>query len=119
VRRETEELNMATTANVPITIAPEAAAHVAELGLQQEFEQMLEHTKQAVPGLRAINVILTYDPETGDDPRIIIEALKPQPARPEEDTSQFDYRWWEINTFPPEVFTHFCMLTIYEVPDGR
>jgi hypothetical protein len=119
VRRETEELNMATTANVPITIAPEAAAHVADLGLQREFEQMLEHAKQTVPGLRAINVILTYDPETGDDPRVIIEAMIPEPARPEEDTTQSDYTRWEINTFPPAVLIHFCLMTGYEAPNGR
>ena len=37
---------MSTTTNIPITVTPEAAAYVAELGLQKEFEQMLETEKR-------------------------------------------------------------------------
>jgi hypothetical protein len=110
---------MATTAKVPITIAPDAADYVAELNLQREFEQMLEHAKQTVPGLRSINVTLVYDPETGYDPRVIIEAMMPEPERPEEDETESNYSWWKINTFPPAVFMHFCMMTVYEARDGR
>ncbi len=35
----------------PVSITPEAAARVAELGMQAELERMLEHTRQTVPGL--------------------------------------------------------------------
>ena len=35
---------MSAPATVPVTITPEAAARVAELGLQAELERMVEHT---------------------------------------------------------------------------
>ena len=34
------------TTTVQIAIAPEATARVAELGLQREFDMMLDHTRK-------------------------------------------------------------------------
>jgi hypothetical protein len=34
------------TLEVPMTISPEAAARVAELGMQAEFERLLEQARQ-------------------------------------------------------------------------
>ena len=41
---------MAITATIPFTISPDAAAYVAELGMQQPMEQMLHRIRQTVPG---------------------------------------------------------------------
>jgi len=37
---------MATTTSIPFTISPDAAAYVAELGMQQPMEQMLDRIRQ-------------------------------------------------------------------------
>src|SRR5437667_12867683 len=99
--------------NVPLTITPEATAHVAELGMQREFEQMLEHTLQTVPGLRSIEVTLEYNPETGDDPRVVIWSYM-EDRGPEYDPTGEEWGAWKVTTFPPEVCEHFVMLTVWE-----
>src|SRR4051794_24974808 len=59
---------MSSTVDGPVTVSPEAAARVAELGLQREFEQIVEHTRQTIPGLRRLEVTLAPAHDTGDDP---------------------------------------------------
>jgi hypothetical protein len=106
---------MATT-TIPVTVTPEAAAFIAAVGQQREFEAMLDHAKQTVSGLRAIEVILDDTPETGP-PGAILWAHRDVPGSLDDST---DRRWgdWKIETFPPEVCQNFVLLTIYH-PDGR
>ncbi len=103
-------MNLKTT--VPLTITPEATAHVAELGMQREFEQMLERTLQTVPGLQSIEVTLEYNPETGDDPRVVIWSYM-EDRRLEYDPTEDQWGRWKITTFPPEVCEHFVMLAVH------
>jgi hypothetical protein len=102
-------VNLKTT--VPLTITPEATAHVAELGMQREFEQMLERALQTVPGLQSIKVVLTYNPETGDDPRVVIWSYMEDRGL-EYDPTEDEWGRWKVTTFPPEVCEHFVMLTV-------
>jgi hypothetical protein len=99
-------VTMALTTTVPTTITPEAADRIAELGYQREFEQMLEQTRQIVPGLRSIAVKLVLPYDTGDETGIRIEAFTSPPSSP--DNSIWN-RWsnWKITHFPPDVFRHF------------
>jgi hypothetical protein len=100
---------VSTATTVPVTTSDEAAAHIAELGMQREFALMLEHSLQEVPSLRCIKVTLEHDPEGEDDPRVVIwcningRGLDYEPA---ED----NYGAWKVRTFPPEVCRHFIML---------
>ena len=64
---------MATSTTVPLTVLPEAAARVAELGMQAEFERMLQHTRQTLPGLRSIRVYLAEPYDTDNEPRVVIQ----------------------------------------------
>lgn len=64
----------ATIAPVPVTIAPEVHAYVAELGMQAEFEQMLEHIRQNVAHLGAIVVSVMEPYDAGDVPHVIFDA---------------------------------------------
>jgi hypothetical protein len=116
---EARNFIMATTTNIPITITPEAATRVAELGMQREFAQMLDHAKQAIPRLRALTATLTFDPEEEVDPRVLMLATVPLPERPEEDKTEWDFGRWQIHTFPPAVSSQFCLMTEYEAPHGR
>ena len=57
---------MAVTTNIPCTINPEATAHVAELGIQHDFDRMVEHTLNSIPELRRVEVILESASEDDD-----------------------------------------------------
>jgi hypothetical protein len=107
---------MATTAAIPVTVSPEAEAFIAEVGQQREFEILLEHTKQVVADLRAIEVTLDDTPETGP-PGVILWAHRTEPWKGDDPT---DRNWgeWFVQTFPPEVCQNFVILSIYP-PDGR
>src|SRR5205807_2017132 len=59
---------MNASTNVPTIVPPEAAARIAELGMQPEFERMLEHIRRSVPDLRRIEVEVSWPYDTGTDP---------------------------------------------------
>lgn len=113
---DVSECNMPTT--IPLTVSPEAAARVAELGMQKEFDRMLEHTRQTVPGLQAISVNLAYDPCGSDDPRVVIDVIMADPHLEDDPTGRQWGRWF-VTTFPPDVCRHFVMLAGYGDADAR
>src|SRR5262249_11592159 len=84
-----------STMTVPLTVTQEAAARVAELGMQREFDQMLEHMRQTVPGLLAIEVELAEPYDTGDEPRVLIQPIMTNPHL-ENDPTEWDYINWEV-----------------------
>jgi hypothetical protein len=103
---------------VPVTITPEAAERLAELGMQRELDLTIEHTKQTVPGLHAITVVLEPCYDTRDEPGITIEASI-DPSQREYDPTDRDWGRWKVETFPPEVCEHFVMMTTYRTTDDR
>jgi len=103
---------MSLPTTIPVTITPEAAARVAELGMQKELDQMIAHTRQAVPGLQRLDVVLDPPYDTGDEPYLTIWATIDQPLVPSDKTSS-DWGRWKVTTFPPEVCQHFAMLIQY------
>lgn len=109
---------MSATAAIPVTIEPEAAARVAELGMQREFEEMLEHTKVAMPDTRAIEVTLGYDYEEEREPAIVIAPHRPEPTAGHDPPERAWTRWF-VQRFPPHVCQHFVLLSTYELTDGR
>jgi len=100
---------------VPVMISPEAAARVAELGMQREFQQMLEHMRQTVPDLCAIEVTLDEPYEMGDEPRVILEAVKRGPYV-DTDRTEWNWSYWKVGTFSPDVFRHFVMALTGDSP---
>ncbi len=108
---------MSAVSTIPLTVEPEAAARVAELGMQGEFEKMLEHIRQVVPGLCRIEVTL-WVPDFDDDPRVTIDAIR---TSPEELLSGIYDEWseWVIATFSPDVIRHFTLFTTAETAHGR
>ncbi|SRR6266542_385143 len=109
---------MNQTTNVPLTVTPEAAARVAELGMQRELEQMLEHVRQAVPGLRTIAVELWDQYDLDVEPRVVILATMVS-ENPVEDRTENALGRWKVTTFSPDVCRHFVILILYEAWDGR
>lgn len=109
---------MTTATAIPATVAADAAARVAELGMGRAFEKMLERIKQIIPGLRLIEVTLEYDPCGEDDPVVAFTTYQPEPGVGLDPT---DEAWgaWFLGTFPPDVCRHFARLTVYEATHGR
>ena len=109
---------MATTATIPVTVTSEAAARIAELGMQSEFEQMIEHAKEVVAYLRSLRVTLEYDPEGVEEPGLVIWSHRDDTDW-EDDKSDVSFGRWKVDTFPPEVCIHFVMITLYEAVHER
>jgi hypothetical protein len=107
-----------STTTVPVTVTPEAAARVAELGMQCELERMLEHSRQGCP---------TCDPSKCDWPCPTIPATKPRlSSKPpwtivtlEYDPTEDELGSWKVDTFPPDVCRYFVIMTAYWTPHER
>jgi hypothetical protein len=107
-----------STTTIPVTIQPDAAAHVASLGMQSALQTMLDHTLETVPGIRQVQVSLDYDPCEPDDPRVVFHVYRDHPG-PDADRTDWDWGAWCVATFPPEVFQHFSFLSWYGAGHGR
>lgn len=99
---------MSASTEIPVTIAPEAADRIAELGMQKEFEQMIAHVRQVVPDLAAIEVVRELPYDTDWEP-VSITAYSDRAFAPGENTSR-DLDRWVVNTFPPQVLEHLLIL---------
>jgi hypothetical protein len=112
------EASMAETTSVPVTVEPEAAARVAELGLQRELEQMLEHARQTIPNLLALEVQLALPYDTGDETYLAIQVMI---RGDHPDGFRVSKQWgqWMIHTFPPEVCEYFGLSVVYGDAHGR
>jgi hypothetical protein len=109
---------MSAITGIPIQVDPEASARVAELGMQKEFQLMLDHARQVIPELQQIHVTLEPPYDTGDEPRVVTEALRGGPFC-EDDPTRRQWTKWEIETFPADVLRHFTTLILFGSPDAR
>jgi hypothetical protein len=100
---------------IPITVTPEAAARIAELGMQAELEQMLEHTLQTVPGVRSIEVQEALPYDTGDETTLVIQVTMEDPHL-EKDPTETEWDRWMVTMFPPDVCRYFVLLSFYANP---
>ncbi len=105
---------MSRLTTVPVMIPDEAAAHIRQLGMQAEFEQMLEHTRQTVSGLRRIEVTLEPPYDTGNEDGIWIQAIRDRAARVENDRTWNRWGDWYIEAFSPDVRRHFTFSILCE-----
>jgi hypothetical protein len=109
-----------TAETIPVTVAEDAATRVAELGVQREFEKMLEHAKEMAPHLRYLRVTLEYEPARPQaDPGLVIWAHRSD-TPPDDVMDWTDWNWarWQVETFPPQVFQHFALISVYGGIDG-
>jgi hypothetical protein len=105
-------------ARIPITISPAAADRVAQLSMQRELKQMLEHALRTVSGLRSVEVKLALPYDTDVETSITIEALLDHP-NPVEDRTRWEWADWQSATFPPEVCWYIRLMTQYGTTHGR
>jgi len=104
---------MATLTEIPVAVSPDAAARVAELGLQREFQMMIDQLKQIIPGLRAIEVTLEYPPDYEDDPMVLLTTYQPEYSGPGLDPTHVAWADWLVQAFAPDVLRHFVRLEFY------
>jgi hypothetical protein len=96
-----------STKPIPVTVTPEAAARIAELGFQTQIEQMIEHARH-LPDVVRIEVVLNERYDMGGEPGVAVEAYGTRPFDP-NDTLTADLGRWEVDTFPPEVLEHLLL----------
>ena len=109
---------MITTAGVPVAVTPEAAEHIAVLGIQSALEQMLDFAVTNFPGVRRVEVTLNPPCETDPDPHLMIQPILPE--RGEDDLTAWN-RWvdWAVHQFPGAVLRHLTLWQSYESENGR
>jgi hypothetical protein len=84
---------------------------VAELGRQDELQQMLDHIRQNVPAVRSVSVELAEQYATGTETGITLVVLVA--ASPEEVyAADKQLSRWEIQTFSPDVKQYFTTLLV-------
>jgi hypothetical protein len=110
---------MAATTDVPIVIDPDAAARVAELGMESALQEMLDHAKRTLPRLHRLHVEVDYREHMGEESALTIWAHREEPPDGIEDSAARTYGHWMIDTFSPHVKRWFALLSIYEAPNGR
>jgi hypothetical protein len=99
---------MSTSATVPLTVTPEAAARIAELGITDHVERMIEHARQKLPELERIEVVLYGRDELGDEPGLAIDIYSRRPYElPNRDERNLIR--WMVREFPPEVLQFIIM----------
>ena len=109
---------MNASTDIPVTITPEAEDRVAELGMRKELEQMIAHVRETVPGLAAIKVRIEECYDTRDETGVSIEAYSDQVFE-SENTVSWDLIRWAVETFPPQVLEHLCILLSPGRPHAR
>lgn len=106
------------TATIPVTVPAEAAARVEELGMQREFEIMLDFLKQNMPGLRSIVVEVDPTIDMWDAASVVLWTHRDDPGL-EIDPGDQIWGSWFVNAFSPDVCRHFVHLSTYEAPHAR
>jgi hypothetical protein len=109
---------MATMA-VPITVSPDAAEQIAKLGMQSEFDQIIEHLQQCFGALRGIEVILDEGSRDVPERCIIVTPILPKSMHQPGRSPGWELAGWFVETFPPAVCTNFALIPAYDVDNGR
>lgn len=111
---------MATHTEIPVTFTAEATERIAELGLQNEVQQMIEHVKQAVPDVVAIDVEQWYDYESGGPAFLTIRVWKPGVMHSLDDFGPADeWHTWLYRTYPADVRQWFTFDLLFRDEHGR
>jgi hypothetical protein len=111
---------MTAPATTEMRISAEAKAQIKEVGMQAEFDQMVQHTREVFPDLIDLEVTVTYPIEHDCEPSIVLWATLPHRGL-KYDPREDEWGRWLVTTFSPDVFRHFCLLTplVGEPPNGR
>src|SRR6267143_7083393 len=99
---------MATSTTVPVTVTPEAATRIAELGFGAQVERMIDYARRNLPDLTRIEVILYDRYDLGDEPGLAVEVYSSRPFDASDRTDS-DLGRWYVTEFPADVQWHIIM----------
>lgn len=104
---------MATASTIPISIRQEAADRIAELGLVNEFDRMMDFITQ-LSGVAALAVRLAHHPEGEDEPQVLVDAFFPGEAGVIAGTRVAWDKWcdWMVANVTPDFARHFMLMPI-------
>src|SRR5262245_56937324 len=101
---------MKNSTPIPVTIAPEAAERVAELGMQRELERMLDYLRQEVDAVLsvAVRLLMPYDGgyESGIELEVALERPWPDAPAPRQ------IREWAAEALPERVNNYLGIDTV-------
>jgi hypothetical protein len=97
------------TATVPLDVTQEAAARIAELGIQAEVERMIDHAVKTVRGIRRVEICLLDPNEMYEEPHLSASAYRDPALWTDEDRDEDQFREWKILNFSPDVLWHFSL----------
>jgi hypothetical protein len=89
-------------------MSPEAAARLAELGLQQVVDDLVAQAQTLLPGLRSIHLSLMPSYEMDDIPWLVLECTSARPKREARDGLVAWYTW-RAGNLPFEVARQFVL----------
>jgi len=111
---------MTIKTDVPVVISTDAAARIAQLGIQREVEQMLEHTRQTVPGLEAIELEAWDDEFEPGQPHLTINAWRPGCSTSVDDFAPQEVLGsWLMRTFSADVTRWISFDLFFRDEHGR
>ncbi len=93
-----------STASLPVTVTPQAAARIAELGFHKQVEQMVDHAR-SLPDVIRIEVVLNDRYDMGGEPGVAVQAWADRSFETAEPLTRKLIDWM-IDSFPAEVLEH-------------
>jgi len=87
----------------------EAVELIQELGLRRPVEEMIEHTRQTVAGLRAIEIEVWYEQDSEDQPplpHVTVIAWRDGHRSSPDSATEREWFQWCVRTYPPDVKKH-------------
>ena len=110
------ECSRPTVATIPVTIQLDAAAFLAEIGMERELNRVLDHAKETIPHLFTLDVGLHDFPETGPPSLTIYAHREPYFGRPDRAWDEFGS--WTVRNFRPEVLQNMSLQTVHHNIEG-
>jgi hypothetical protein len=106
------EAIVSRTLSPPVTISPEAAARVAELGFQRVVDNAIAQALGILPGLQSLHLVLVPSYEMDDIPWLVLECYGDRSGQEAQDALVAWYTW-RVENLPFEVGRHFMLSWIH------
>jgi hypothetical protein len=108
-----QEAIVSRTLSLPVSISPEAAARVAELGFQPMVDDLIAQAFTILPGLESLQLALVPSYEMDDIPWLVLECYGDRSEQAVRDALVAWYTWRAEN-LSFEVGRHFMLSWIHQ-----
>ena len=109
---------MTTSTAVPVTVTPEAAARIAQLGFGAQVERMIDYARRNLPELTRIEVVQNERYDLGGPPGVAIEAYSRYDSFDLTGHTRGQLAKWSVSEFAPEVLEHLLIDYLPEAPNA-